>query len=49
MKKQIKVAAMSTLLLLSLAVPTVSFAKEPVAVNLQASVKFIDVDKKHYA
>lgn len=49
MKKQIKVAAMGTLLLSSLAVPTVSFAKEPVAVNVQASANFTDVDKNHYA
>lgn len=49
MKKQIKVAAMSTLLLSSLAVPTVSFAKEPVAVNVQESAKFTDVGKNHYA
>ncbi len=34
MKKQIKVAAMSTLLLSSIAVPTVSYAKETVAVNV---------------
>ncbi|MFJ7734508.1 S-layer homology domain-containing protein [Lysinibacillus sp. NPDC097231] len=49
MKKQIKVAAISTLLLSTLAVPTVSYAKETVAVNVQANVKFTDVDKKHYA
>ncbi|MFF2793321.1 S-layer homology domain-containing protein [Lysinibacillus xylanilyticus] len=49
MKKQIKVAAMSTFLLSSLAVPTVSFATEPVAFNVQESAKFTDVDKNHYA
>ncbi len=49
MKKQMKIAAMSTLLLSSIAAPTVSFAKESVAVNVQVNGKFTDVDKKHYA
>ncbi len=49
MKKQIKVAAISTLLLSTLAVPTVSYAKETVEVSVQAIGKFTDVDKKHYA
>lgn len=49
MKKQFKVAAMSTLLLSSIAVLPVSFAKEPVVVNVQSNVKFTDVDKSHYA
>ncbi|MFJ7734505.1 S-layer homology domain-containing protein [Lysinibacillus sp. NPDC097231] len=49
MKNKIKVTAISTLLLSSIAAPTVSFAKEPVAVNVQVNGKFTDVDKKHYA
>ncbi|MCH7321807.1 S-layer homology domain-containing protein [Solibacillus sp. MA9] len=49
MKKQLKVAAMSTLLLSSLAVPTGAFADGPNITNVQASAQFTDVSKNHYA
>ncbi|UKJ43432.1 S-layer homology domain-containing protein [Lysinibacillus sp. ACHW1.5] len=49
MKKQIRVAAISTLLLSSIAAPSVSFAKETIVANVQANTNFTDVDKNHYA
>ncbi|MFJ7734503.1 S-layer homology domain-containing protein [Lysinibacillus sp. NPDC097231] len=51
MKKQMKVAALSTLLLSSLAMPTVSFANEPTEEEPHAVAieNFHDVDKNHYA